>query len=264
MANIHRVYDALAHPAPALEELEIALHIDERTRLFVMPSEYYIPRDLFAGQAPLLRKAAWLTMELHPDGVPALAGLTRFRFEERTALSASQLCAIVGTLPSLRSLCIKAKQGYKLPDNPAPATFRLDELDLDIMPEMHRHTLYLDPLLRYLGFEHIREVTTIWCHNWSDHFTGPPRNLPHTLQVHGPVEMQHDWYLISSSGYIARGRKFDSADLVRDPVMRIMFDYLRALVISTTLLITERAFVPPPLRLTHLTLCCVRGGDIIR
>lgn len=276
MDNIPHIYDALAVPAPILEELEIGLSFDDRDlddydsddsveaymQQRALEFDDRIPTNLFAGHAPLLRKAAWLSMLLHPDGIPALAGVTRFSFE-CSHVPAAQLSAIVRTLPSLKALRIHEASRYDLPSEKPHGISHLEELELDT------HISYVQsirPLLQYLGYENVLDVAIFRTPRWLDHFASPPRSLPHTLHLHGNALGLHDWHAEDSAGYTSRGLMMDTAEMLTKPLTRDMFANLAVLVAPLSVLLVDLEDLPELQRLTRLSLTTQEhdDGDRIR
>lgn len=272
MTNIHPVYRSLAFPAPILEELEIACPIDDRSAedftiqdddelelmLMVLNFDRRVPTDLFAGQAPRLRKAAFLNMQLHPDGVPALAGLTRIKYTGST-LPAAQLGAIVSTLPKLKALCIAALYGYELPETLPPVDFRLDELDLN-MPQVLTDES-VGPLLRYLGHHQIWDLTVYRFSDagWLDALISPPRRPPHTLHLYRGHSFNCSWNMVDAGGYVSSGRASPAPALFDALLARNIFSELETLVLSVAFLFQD---ISPLERLTQLSLCFSRSSDL--
>ncbi|EJD36442.1 hypothetical protein AURDEDRAFT_174493 [Auricularia subglabra TFB-10046 SS5] len=269
MENIHQVYKYIARPAPMLEELDIALAIpdyhpdDFRTndrwerwmRSRILAFDYTMPPDLFAGHAPRLRQAAWLVMELNPQGCAALSGLTRFAFEARRLL-ASQLHIIVNCLPQLKCLLIEIHDFEGLPDSPRPETFVLDELYLSI-PErgfLRDEEQDILPVLEYLGYTRIPRVVTYRFDKWLDCFTAPPRSLPHTLHLDALGFMSTSfWHMVDDRGFVSQGLRVPAHEMLDTPLGRHLFANLETLVIETSVLLSHREFPPLP-RLSHLCM----------
>ncbi|EJD36423.1 hypothetical protein AURDEDRAFT_174474 [Auricularia subglabra TFB-10046 SS5] len=266
MSNIHYLYEYLAHPAPMLEELDIALAIDDthpddfnmrdpcqrRMRSRILSFDYALNADLFAGDAPRLRQAAWLVMELNPDGCAALRGLRRLAFESRR-LSSAHVDAIINCLPQLKCLLIEVTDIEGLPNPPRPAAFQLDELYLSI-PEHGSRAREQDiiPVLEYLGYRNISRVATYRFLGWLECFTAPPRSLPRILHLDAVGGLPY-WHMVDANGFVSQALYLFTRDLLDTPLGIRLLENLETLVIEASLVyrLGGRALLP---RLSHISI----------
>ncbi|EJD36439.1 hypothetical protein AURDEDRAFT_188392 [Auricularia subglabra TFB-10046 SS5] len=270
MENVRSIYEYLTRPAPMLEVLDIVLPIDDthpddydaddeterRLRERTLSFDYTLNADLFAGHAPRLRQAAWLVMELNPNGCATLSRLTRFAFEGRR-LSASHMAVIVNCLPHLKCLLIDIDDLEGLPDSPCPDTFKLEELYLDIPSHGSRERGEEDilPVLEYLGYREITRVTTGRFRDWLDCFTARPRGLPRSLHIDNiglPSFPSTYWHMVNDHGFVSQGHSLQVHDVLATPLGIRLLENLRILVLETSLII-GRVYPPLP-RLSHLYL----------
>ncbi|EJD36425.1 hypothetical protein AURDEDRAFT_174476 [Auricularia subglabra TFB-10046 SS5] len=263
MDNIHSVYGYLARPAPMLEELDIALAIedtpaddadlDDGMRERVRSFDYTLPANLFDGHAPRLRQAAWLVMELNPNGCAALRGLTRLASEGRRLLRL-HLNAMVN-LPQLKCLLIDIEDLEGLPDSPCPDSFQLEELYLSIPSPDAEQDMRL--ALEYLGYRRIPRVMAYRFETWLDCFTAPPRSLPRILHLEAfGILLNPYWHMVDDEGFVSRGSFLPAQKLLMTPLGKRLFENLECLVLDTSL-IPNRKYPSLPRLLRLCMRICV-------
>ncbi|EJD36448.1 hypothetical protein AURDEDRAFT_174499 [Auricularia subglabra TFB-10046 SS5] len=239
---VPRVHRAFANPAPHLEVVDVRLfdgsiapgsYPDWIPSAHAFRQRYPTATDAFLPLAPRLRQLSFRTLILPNGPVDALSTLARLELDA-VSLSAAQIFAIA-SLPRLRSLHLDIAE-CEVPPTPPPPALRLEELRISgAYPVSFSNTP--DPLLRYLGFPHIRHFASYGGADWLQAMTCAPRSLPHTVIVeHWSIEQDFNlfsqaWRLIDDGGFVSDHLDVFTGENFRWPDARPMLANLRELVI---------------------------------
>ncbi|EJD36449.1 hypothetical protein AURDEDRAFT_174500 [Auricularia subglabra TFB-10046 SS5] len=263
LERVPAVYRAFARAAPLLEVIDVQLFdypFPEPGRGAMLEAHIarfpcQVPAELFSGQAPRLSQMSFRTMFHPPAAVAAFANLVRVELDAH--FLASEHIIVIVSLPRLRCLHLEVAE-YIVPQMPAPQGFRLDELWF-----FGRHTPPLFdpicPLLRYLGFPHIRHFTSKWDVMWLDTMTSSPRSLPHTLMIEEwrvgeDIVGTQAWRMLHDGGLVSEMLDVHTTDHFSWPDAQHVLANLRELIIPFRELRTAEY----DLEFRELTRLCVR------
>lgn len=263
---VSAVHRALARAAPLLRVVDIQLFnqpLPQNTAAAIRAAHVarapcVVPADSFLHQAPGLQQLSFQTMTLPWAGPNAFSEVNILELDA-IYLSAAQMTTLV-SMARLRSMHLIAVD-CELPKVPAPSTFKLDALWIDGLYSTP-HDDPVDPVLRYLGYPHIRQFTSDWQSFWPE-IVSAPRSLPHTLHVErwqdDSVRTRSEaWRLFDGAGFVTDFLDVYTCDHFSWPDHQAMLANLGTLVVIFRELATA---IHNAVEFRNLTRLCARVSE---